>query len=146
MAFEFVTNNFAAVLDNSLAPDCYHQVQDFLKSSPIGYALTQPESISTKAVIQIWSTAKVVDDKITFTHAEKEFVITPDVIRKALHLPQVSSYAPVYTLMKKLKSFIDSLGYNGDTSKLGRLIRAKLRKEWNFYFDCIAKCFTNKSY
>ena len=24
-------------------------------------------------------------------------------------------------------------------------MRAKLRKEWNFYFDCIAKCFTNKS-
>ena len=29
--------------------------------------------------------------------------------------------------------------------KLGKLVRAKLRKEWNFYFDCIAKCFTNKS-
>ena len=28
---------------------------------------------------------------------------------------------------------------------MGKLVRAKLRKEWNFYFDCIAKCFTNKS-
>ena len=26
-----------------------------------------------------------------------------------------------------------------------KLVRAKLRKEWNFYFYCIAKCFTNKS-
>ena len=45
----------------------------------------------------------------------------------------------------KSRFFIESLGYNGDTSKLGKLVRAKLRKEWNFYFDCIAKCFTNKS-
>ena len=57
--YEFVTNNFAAILDNVSAPDYYHQVQDFLRSSSIGYALIQPESISTKAVIQIWSTTKI---------------------------------------------------------------------------------------
>ena len=45
----------------------------------------------------------------------------------------------------EIKNFIESLGYNGDTSKLGKLVRAKFRKEWNFYFDCITKCFTNKS-
>ena len=47
--------------------------------------------------------------------------------------------------MMKLKFLSKSLGYNGDTSNLGKLVRAKLRKEWNFYFDCITKCFTNKS-
>ena len=66
------------------------------------------------------------------------------MVREALHLPQVNSFAPIYP-DDEVKSFIESLGYNGDTSKLGKLVRAKLRKEWNFFFDCIAKCFTNKS-
>ena len=142
--YEFVTNNFAAILDNSSVPEQFHRVQDFLRASPIGYALNQPESISTGAVIQIWSTAEIEEGSIKFTHAEQEYVITPDVVRKALRLPQVTSFAPLYP-DDEIKNFIESLGYNGDTSKLGKLVRAKLRKEWNFYFDCIAKCFTNKS-
>ena len=136
--YEFVTNNFAAILDNASAPEQFHKMQDFLKASPIGYALIQPESISTKAVIQIWSTAEIEEGFIKFSHAEKEYSITPDVVREALHLPQVSSFAPL-TPDDEIKNFIESLGYNGDSSKLGKLVRAKLRKEWNFYFECIAK-------
>ena len=115
-----------------------------MRASSIRYALIQPESISTKAVIQIWSTTTIGEGNIKFTHAEKEYLITPDVVRESLHLPQVTSFVPLYT-DDEIKNFIESLGYNGDTSKLGKLVRAKLRKEWNFYFDCIAKCFTNKS-
>ena len=142
--YEFVTNNFAAILDKPSAPEAFHVVQDFLKSSPIGYALVQPESVSPIAVIAIWSTAEVEEEAIKFTYADKEYVITPEVVRQALRLPEVTSNAPLYP-DEENKSFINSLGYNGDTSKLGKLVRAKLRKEWNFYFDCIAKCFTNKS-
>ena len=142
--YEFVTNNFAAILDKPSAPEPFHKVQDFLKSSSIGYALVQPETISTSAVILIWSTAEVQEDSIKFTYADKEYVITPEVVRQALKLPEVTSYAPSYP-DDEIKNFIESLGYNGDTSKLGKLVRAKLRKEWNFYFDCITKCFTNKS-
>ena len=142
--YEFVTNNFAAILDHASAPEPFHKVQDFLKSSSIGYALVQPESISTTAVIAIWSTAEVEEEAIKFKFADKEYVITPEVVRQALRLPEVTSFAPLYP-DEEIKSFINSLGYNGDTSKLGKLVRAKLRKEWNFYFDCIAKCFTNKS-
>ena len=115
-----------------------------MKSSSIGYSLVQPETISTSAVIFIWSTTEVQEDSIKFTYADKEYVITPDVVRQALKLPEVTSYAPSYP-DDEIKNFIESLGYNGDTSKLGKLVRAKLRKEWNFYFDCITKCFTNKS-
>ena len=81
---------------------------------------------------------------IKFTYADQEYVITPEVVRKALRLPEVTSFAPSYP-DDEIKNFIESLGYNGDTSKMGKLVRAKLRKEWNFYFDCITKCFTNKS-
>ena len=141
---KFVNKNFAAILDKPSAPEPFHKVQDFLKSSSIGYALVQPESISTSAVILIWSTAEVQEDSIKFTYADKEYVITPEVVRQALQLPEITSYAPSYP-DDEIKIFIESLGYNGDTSKLGKLVRAKLRKEWNFYFDCITKCFTNKS-
>ena len=142
--YEFVTNNFAAILDKPSAPESFHQVQDFLKSSSIGYALVQPESISTSVVILIWSTTEVEEGSIKFTYADKGYLITPEVVRKALRLPEVTSFAPSYP-DDEIKNFIESLGYNGDTSKLGKLVRAKLRKEWNFYFDCITKCFTNKS-
>ena len=142
--YEFVTNNFAAILDKPSAPEAFHAVQDFLRSSSIGYALVQPESISPTAVIAIWSTAEVEEEVIKFKYADKEYVITSEVVRQALRLPEVTSHAPLYP-DEEIKSFIHSLGYNGDTSKLGKLVRAKLRKEWNFYFDCIAKCFTNKS-
>ena len=142
--YEFVTNNFAAILDKPSAPEAFHAVQDFLRTSSIGYALVQPETISPTAVIAIWSTAEVEEEAIKFKYADKEYVITSEVIRQALRLPEVNSYAPVYP-DEEIKTFIKTLGYNGDTSKLGKLIRAKLRKEWNFYFDCIIKCFTNKS-
>ena len=142
--YEFVTNNFAAILDKPSAPEAFHAVQDFLRSSSIGYALVQPESISPTAVIAIWSTAEVEKEVIKFKYADKEYVITSEVVRQALRLPEVTTNAPLYP-DEKIKLFIHSLGYNGDTSKLGKLVRAKLRKEWNFYFDCIAKCFTNKS-
>ena len=94
--YEFVTNNFAAILDNQSAPDQFHRVQDFLRVSPIGYALIQPESISTGVVIQIWSTSIVGEGQVRFTYAGQEYVITPDVVREALHLPQVNSFAPIY--------------------------------------------------
>ena len=69
------TNNFAAILDNQSPPEQFHRVQDFLRASPIGYALIQPESISTKAVIQIWSTAEIGEGfNQVFTYAEKEYV------------------------------------------------------------------------
>ena len=126
--YEFVTNNFAAILDNQSAPEQFHRVQDFLRASPIGYALIQPESISTGAVIHIWSTTEIEEGTIKFTYVGKEYVITPDVVKEALRLPHVTFFAPLYP-DDEIKNFIESLGYNGDTSKLGKLVRAKLRKE-----------------
>ena len=82
--YEFVTNNFAAILDKPSAPEAFHAVQDFLRSSSIGYALVQPESISPTAVIAIWSTVEVVEEVIKFKYADKEYVITSEVVRQAL--------------------------------------------------------------
>ena len=60
------------------------------------YTLVQPETISPSAVIFIWSTAEVQEDSIKFTYADNEYVITPEVVRQALKLPEVTSYAPSY--------------------------------------------------
>ena len=43
---KFVTNNYAAILNNDEAQKGFHLIQDFLAHSDLMYALTQPESIS----------------------------------------------------------------------------------------------------
>ena len=48
---KFVTNNYAAILDNDEAPKEFHLIQDFLAHSELMYALTQPESISPSQVL-----------------------------------------------------------------------------------------------
>ena len=47
---KFVSNNFVAILNKTDVPEAFHMVQDFLASSPIGYALTSPGHISSKSV------------------------------------------------------------------------------------------------
>ena len=47
-------------------------------------------------MISIWSTAEVKEGNIKFKYADKEYTITPEVVRQALKLPEVNSYAPVY--------------------------------------------------
>ena len=62
---------------------------------------------------------------------------------KALHLPEEQSAAVSYS-KTEMRVFLTQIGYTGDMRRMGRLVRTKLRKEWNFYFDCIGRCFTNK--
>ena len=141
---KFVPNNFMALLHKSTSSEGFHVVQDFLASGPLGYALTQPTQISAKSVQQIWNNSTVADDgDIVFTHGENTFVITRDVIVKALKLPEGLSTNILYT-KNEMKGFLVQIGYTGDMRRMGRLVRTKLRKEWNFFFDCIGRCFTNK--
>ncbi|KAL8146839.1 hypothetical protein AgCh_004538 [Apium graveolens] len=37
-----------------------------------------------------------------------------------------------------------SLVYEQSLAKLGQLKRARIRREWSFFFDCITKAFGNK--
>ena len=82
--------------------------------------------------------------EILCSHMPKtQFVITRDVIVKALRLPEGLSTNILYT-ENEMKGFLVQIGYTGDMRRMGRLVRTKLRKEWNFFFDCIGRCFTNK--
>ena len=55
----FGTNNYLALLTHKPFPKSFHDIQDFLLQSPIGYALTNPTKVSYRAVMQVWNTAKV---------------------------------------------------------------------------------------
>ncbi|WOG95323.1 hypothetical protein DCAR_0414638 [Daucus carota subsp. sativus] len=37
-----------------------------------------------------------------------------------------------------------TLQYKGEHTKIGSLQRALVKKQWNFFFDCISRCFLNK--
>ena len=70
----------------------------FLPPVPLGYALTYPSQVSAKAIQQIWNNSSIADNgDIFFTHASNTFVITRDVIVKALRLPEEKSAAVSYS-------------------------------------------------
>ena len=148
--YEFAPNNFCAPLEKSVFPDDFHIIIDFLTCSPIYYALTQPTKVTFKSVMQIWSTLKFINggqtekSKLTFNYNGKEYVITPEVVEEALHLPKLEEKTPEYITADVLIAFLKLLGYNGDPDRIGVLQRSRLKKQWNLYFDCITRCFLNK--
>ena len=95
---KFVTNNYAAILDNDEAPKEFHLIQDFLAHSELMYALTQLESISPTRVLTFWRTANYDDGgdhgspSLTCDYEGQEYVVSPATIRKALHLPEQKKF------------------------------------------------------
>ena len=108
---KFVPNNFIASLLKTPSSDGFHVVQDFLVSSPLGFALTHPTRVSAKAIQQIWNNYLIADNgDILFTYAANTFVITRDVIVKALRLPEGQSTNVSYS-ENEMKVFLTQLGY-----------------------------------
>ncbi|KAK1391709.1 hypothetical protein POM88_010765 [Heracleum sosnowskyi] len=146
----FATNNFVAILDHQELPTEFHIIQDFLTSSPLKYALTEPASVSFKSVMQVWNTV-VFGQSSTGTilmQFESNGVthhVTPAVIEEALHLPILGEKVPRVISDSALFEFVKKLGYNGEVKRYGNLFRTKLKKEWNFFFDTISRCFLNKT-
>ena len=58
------------------------------------YALTQPESISHAQVLTFWRTSKYNDGghhgspSLTCQCEGQEYFVSPEIVRKALHLPE----------------------------------------------------------
>ena len=126
---KFVSNNFMVPISKMPSSDGFHVVQDFLATSPLGYALTHPTRVSAKAIQQIWNHSSIADNgDIFFTHASNTFVITRDVIVQALRLPEAQSEAVSYS-EAEMRTFLTHIGYTGDMRRMGRLVRTKLRKE-----------------
>ena len=145
----FVTNNYAAILDNTEAPNEFHLIQYFFGHSDVMYALTPPESISQAQVLTFWRTTKYNDGgdhgspSLTCQYEGQENFVSPETVRKALHLPEHTKYnASVST--QTLRDMINFFGYFGCTDLMGDLKRPNLCKEWSFFYDCITRAFGNK--
>ncbi|XP_063941234.1 pollen-specific leucine-rich repeat extensin-like protein 1 [Daucus carota subsp. sativus] len=146
---KFVTNTYAAILDNDEAPKEFHLIQDFLAHSELMYALTQPESISPSQVLTFWKTARYDDGgdhgspSLTCDSEGHEYFVSPATVGKALHLPEHNKFdssVPTQTLRDMMIFF----GYSASTDKMGELKRPHLCKEWSFFYDCITRAFGNK--
>ena len=95
----FVTNNYAALLSNDDAPREFHLIQDYLAHSDLMYALTQPEVLSHVQILTFWCSARYNDGgehgspSLTCTYEGQEYLVTPETVRKALHLPEHSKFS-----------------------------------------------------
>ena len=129
----FAPNNFTAELDHTKFPDEFHMVQDFLASSPINYAITQPSTISFKSVMQLWRTADFGEESVskklqmTFEYNDNTYLVTPDVVEEALHLPKMGASISDSITDAALFAMVKQLGYNGEVTKFGNLFRTKLK-------------------
>ncbi|KAK1383595.1 hypothetical protein POM88_021330 [Heracleum sosnowskyi] len=145
----FATNNFVAILDHQELPNEFHIIQDFLTSSPLKFALTEPASVSFKSVMQVWNSVtfdKGHSDSIlmSFEYDGITHYVTPVIVEDALHLPVLGDAVPDNVSDSTLFEFVTKLGYNGEVKRYGNFFRTKLKKEWNFFFDTISR-FLNKT-
>ena len=146
---KFVTNNYAAILDNDEAPKEFHLIQDFLAHSELMYALTQPESISPSQVLTFWRTARYDDGadhgspSLSCDYEGQEYFVSPATVRKALHLPEHNKFDSSVST-QTLGDMMTFFGYSASTEKMGELKRPHLCKEWSFFYDCITRAFDNK--
>ena len=53
--------------------------------------------------------------------------------------------APDTHTTEQLFDMLRTLGYQEEITTIGKLIRTKLIREWNFFFDCISRCLLNKT-
>ncbi|KAK1360128.1 hypothetical protein POM88_044602 [Heracleum sosnowskyi] len=100
--------------------------------------------------MQVWNSVtydKGYSDTIlmSFEHNGITHYVTPAIVEEALHLPVLGDAIPANVSDSTLFEFVTKLGYNGEVKRYGNLFRTKLKKEWNFFFDTISRCFLNKT-
>ncbi|KAK1373221.1 hypothetical protein POM88_029414 [Heracleum sosnowskyi] len=121
-------------------PEATFNKLDFLASSPLKYALTEPASVSFKSVLQVWNTSVFGKGPsgtilMNFEFNGVTYHVTPAVVEEALHLPILGNNVPDTVTDSTLFDFVTKMGYNGEVKRYDSLFRTKLKREWNFYFD-----------
>ncbi|KAK1368387.1 hypothetical protein POM88_034479 [Heracleum sosnowskyi] len=80
--------NYVAFFDKQSVHTDFHPLVDFLKNSPVSYALTATPTIYAEIVQEMWSKADcTTNGEIKFTIKGNSYIATPSVINEALHLP-----------------------------------------------------------
>lgn len=93
---KFDPKNFIAPLFHDELPSDFHIIQDFLVQGPVGFTLSNPVKVSYKVVMQVWNTTIIDIDQGTFSfqYDGDVYNITPEVIERALYLPNFDGRDP----------------------------------------------------
>lgn len=119
----FVTDNYSAFLRKPGVHENFHFVQEFLRTSVIGHALTQLQEVCGKVVLAIWNYATFhpestnVAPRITFLHDGKTLIITPSVVYNALNIPNKNGYTLAFN-EDLIGDFFVDIGYDNYMSKV----------------------------
>ncbi|KAK1399481.1 hypothetical protein POM88_009344 [Heracleum sosnowskyi] len=138
----FATNNFVAVLDHQELPNEFHVIQDFLASSPLKFAITEPASVSFKSVMQVWNSVvfgKGISGAIlmNFEFNGVTYNVTPAVVKEALHLHFLGDKVPDTVSDSSLFEFVTKLGYNGETSNFDVLPSGSLKIGYSLIYSTV---------
>ena len=99
--------------------------------------------------MQVWDTSFFHTDEnnnlfFSFAFNNIKYVVTAEIMEKALHLPKHGKITPTKLTNYEILDFLKTLGYASDDTKIRSFQRSLVKKEWNFFFDCISRCFLNK--
>ncbi|KAK1368619.1 hypothetical protein POM88_034711 [Heracleum sosnowskyi] len=134
-----VTNQVAFLEKESVHAD-FHPLMDFLKISPVSYALTASPIIYAEIVQEMWSKADCTrKGEIKFTIKGNSYTLTPSVINEALELP-VSNFEKLPT-DEEIVCMLKFINYASKPWLLSHVSRRYLRKEWSYFFDTLTKVF-----
>lgn len=143
LGLTFVPNNHAAILSTEGINRDYHVFQQFLAESEILKALTEPGKLSASQIKAFWKSGVYSDDgspSIVFSYKENTYTVTLSTVRESLGLQDHGAYT-VSVGDSEIRRMLTEIGYEEQMEKLGQLKRPMLRKEWNYFFDCITRAF-----
>ncbi|GKD57963.1 retrovirus-related pol polyprotein from transposon TNT 1-94, partial [Tanacetum coccineum] len=124
----------------------FHQIVDFLTTSPIHYALTVSPTIYASYIEQFWATAKskTVNDvkQIHATVDGKTVVISESSVRSDLHFNDEDGI----TCLTNTAIFenLALMGYESDSDKL-TFQKALFSPQWKYLIHTILHCLSSKS-
>lgn len=113
---EFVSKKISTILSKDIVSSEFHFIQEFLSISDVGFALTNPDEISARALLKIWRTEVYADGganqapSITFMHENELKVIIPRVVCEALGIHVHTAYN-VSIPDDTIRTFFSQLGY-----------------------------------
>ncbi|KAL1834214.1 hypothetical protein ACET3Z_003865 [Daucus carota] len=133
----YATTNYVAFLDKESVHADFHFLMDFLRISPISYALTESPPIYAEIVDEMWRTADCNSPGggISFTIKGNPYILTPSVINEALHFP--NSDLENTPTSAAIISMLKAINYAASPWFLGRINTKHFRKEWSYFFETL---------
>ncbi|GJY18382.1 hypothetical protein Tco_0389873 [Tanacetum coccineum] len=124
----------------------FHQIVDFLTTSPIHYALTVSPTIYASYIEQFWATAKskTVNDmkQIHATIDGKTVVISESLVRSDLHFNDEDGIACLSN--DEIFENLALMGYERVSTKL-TFKKAFFSPQWKYLIHTILHCLSSKS-